>query len=59
MPTVVQKCGRKCLRCGDQRIAALLAMLAASMAGLWLIATARHTVASGNQSPSRHPVKTA
>jgi hypothetical protein len=39
--------------------AALLAMLAASMAGLWLIATARHTVASGNQSPSRHPVKTA
>jgi hypothetical protein len=34
-------------------------MLAASMAGLWLIATARHTVASGNQSPSRHPVKTA
>jgi hypothetical protein len=39
--------------------AALLATLAASMAGLWLIATARHTVAPGNRSRPRHPVKTA
>jgi hypothetical protein len=39
--------------------AALLGTLAASMAGLWLIATARHTVAPGTRSRSRHPVKTA
>jgi hypothetical protein len=39
--------------------AALLATLAASMAGLWLVATARHIVASGSRGPSRHPVKTA
>ena len=39
--------------------AALLATLAASMGGLWLIATVRHAVASGSQSSSRHRVKTA
>ena len=39
--------------------AALLATLAASIAGLWLIATARHAVASASRSPSRHPAKTA
>jgi hypothetical protein len=39
--------------------AALLATLAASIAGLWLIATARHAVASGSRSRSRHSVKTA
>ena len=38
---------------------AALATLAASMAGLWLIATARHMVASGSRSSSRQPVKTA
>jgi hypothetical protein len=39
--------------------AALLATLAASMAGLWLIATARHTLTPGSRIPSRRPVKTA
>jgi hypothetical protein len=39
--------------------AALLATLAASMAGLWLIATARHSVTPGSRTPSRRPVKTA
>jgi hypothetical protein len=38
---------------------AALATLAASIAGLWLIATARHMVASGSRSSSRQPVKTA
>lgn len=39
--------------------AALLATLAASMAGLWLIATARHAVTAGSRSPSGRPVKPA
>jgi hypothetical protein len=39
--------------------AAMLATLAASMAGLWVIATARHTLTSGSGSPSRRPAKTA
>ena len=33
--------------------AVMLAVLAASMGGLWVIATARHTLASGSGSPSR------
>jgi len=33
--------------------AAMLATLAASMAGLWVIATARHALASGSGNPSR------
>jgi hypothetical protein len=39
--------------------AAMLATLAASMAGLWVIATARHTLAFGSGRPSRRPAKTA
>lgn len=39
--------------------AALLATLAGSMAGLWLIATARHAVAPGSRGSSRPTVKTA
>ena len=39
--------------------AAMLAMLAASMGGLWVIATARHTLTSGSGSPSRRPAKAA
>jgi hypothetical protein len=39
--------------------AALLATLASSMAGLWLIATARHAVAPGSRGPSGRAVKTA
>ena len=39
--------------------AAMLATLAASMGGLWVIATARHALASGSGSPSRRPAKTA
>ena len=39
--------------------AAMLATLAASVGGLWVIATARHTLASGGGSPSRRPAKTA
>ena len=39
--------------------AAMLAALAASMGGLWVIATARHTLASGSGSPSRRPPETA
>ncbi len=39
--------------------AAMLATLAASMGGLWVIATARHTLASGSGSPSRRPAKIA
>ena len=39
--------------------AAMLATLAASMAGLWVIATARHTLTSGSGSPSPRPAKTA
>ena len=38
---------------------AMLATLAASMGGLWVIATARHTLTSGSGSPSRRPAKTA
>jgi hypothetical protein len=38
--------------------AVMLAVLAASMAGLWLIATARHTLASRSGGPSRR-AKTA
>lgn len=38
--------------------AAMLAMLAASMAGLWVLATARHTVAARTASPARRPAKT-
>ena len=38
--------------------AAMLATLAASIAGLWVIATARHTLTSG-MSPSHRPAKTA
>jgi len=37
--------------------AAMLAMLTASMAGLWVLATARHTLASGSGSRSRRPMK--
>jgi len=46
---------------GDKSIShryAMLAALAASMGGLWVIATARHTLASGSGSPSRRPAKT-
>ena len=39
--------------------AAMLATLAASMGGLWVIATARHALASGSGSPSRRSAKTA
>jgi hypothetical protein len=39
--------------------AAMLATLAASMAGLWVIATARHTLASGSGNPSPRPANTA
>lgn len=39
--------------------AGMLATLAASTGGLWVIATARHTLASGSGRPSRRPVKTA
>ena len=39
--------------------AAMLATLAASMAGLWIIAAARHTLASGSGNPSPRPAKTA
>ena len=39
--------------------AAMLATLAASIGGLWLIATARHTLASGSGSSSRRPAKIA
>ena len=38
---------------------AMLATLAASMGGLWVIATARHTLASVSGSPSRRLAKTA
>jgi hypothetical protein len=38
--------------------AAMLATLVASMGGLWVIATARHTRTSGSGSPSRRPAKT-
>lgn len=37
--------------------AAMLAMLTASMAGLWVIATARHALAAGTGSLSRRPTK--
>ena len=37
--------------------AAMLATLTASISGLWLIATARHTLASGSWSSSRRPAK--
>jgi hypothetical protein len=40
-------------------VAGSAAMLAASMAGLWVIATARHTLTSGSGSPSRRRAKTA
>ena len=39
--------------------AAMLAALAASMGGLWVIATAGHTLTSGSGSPSRRSAKTA
>jgi hypothetical protein len=39
--------------------AAMLATLAASMAGLWLMATARHMLASGSGSAPRRSAKTA
>ena len=39
--------------------AVMLAVLAASMAGLWVIATARHALASGSGSPSQRRAKTA
>jgi hypothetical protein len=39
--------------------AAMLTVLAASMGGLWVIATARHMLTSGAKSHPRHPVKTA
>jgi len=39
--------------------AAMPATLAASIGQLWAIATARHTLASGNRRPSRRPEKTA
>ena len=39
-------------------LAARRAMLVASMGGLWVIATARHTLTSGSGSPSRQPAKT-
>jgi len=39
--------------------AAMLAVLAASVAGLWVIATARHALVSGSGSPSRRSAKTA
>jgi hypothetical protein len=35
------------------------ATLAASMGGLWLIATVRHALTSGSGSPSRHSARTA
>jgi hypothetical protein len=40
---------------------AMLAVLAASMGGLWVLATARHTMTSGTGSgnPSRRPAMTA
>jgi hypothetical protein len=38
---------------------AMLATLAASMGGLWVIATARHTLTSESGSRSRRPAKTA
>lgn len=39
--------------------ATMLATLAVSMAGLWVTATARHTLASGSGNPSPRPAKTA
>lgn len=39
--------------------AAMLATLAASMGGLWLIATVRHALTSGSGSASRHSARTA
>ena len=39
--------------------AAMLATLAASMGGLWVIATARHALTSGSRSMSRRPATTA
>jgi hypothetical protein len=39
--------------------AVMLAALAASMAGLWVIATARHMLMAGSGSRSRRPAKTA
>jgi hypothetical protein len=38
--------------------AAMLAMLTASTAGLWVIATARHMLASGSGRPSQGSTKT-
>jgi hypothetical protein len=37
----------------------MLATLAVSMAGLWLMTTARHMLASGSGSASRRSAKTA
>jgi hypothetical protein len=39
--------------------AAMLAVLAASVAGLWVIAMARHALVPGSRSPSRRSAKTA
>ncbi len=36
----------------------MLATLTASTAGLWVIATARHTLAFESGSPARRPAKT-
>ena len=38
--------------------AAMLAMLTASMAGLWVLATARHALAAGTGSPSQQSART-